>query len=89
VWQKEPGGWCMRTGNIVGSAGVETGLGRHTPSSQGETGLSWGVISCRSGEGCVPERVPCGDQNKFPDVSSSWFCFGEREEEVSRVLGAW
>lgn len=40
---------------------------------------SRGVISCWSGEGSVLERVPCGDQNKFPNVSSFWLWFGERE----------
>lgn len=34
------------------SAGLETGLGRDT-DLLGVTGLGWGVISCRSGEGSV------------------------------------
>lgn len=37
-------------------------------------------ISCWSGEGSVPERVPCGDQNKFPNISNFRLCFGESEE---------
>lgn len=55
-------------------AGVEMGPGRDTLSIQG------GVISCWSGEGSAPERVPCGDQNKFPSISIFRLCFGESEE---------
>lgn len=75
VWQEGLGGSGLRTrAPSVVSVGMEVGPGRDTLSTQG------GVISCRSGEGCVPERVPCGDQNKFCNVSSFRLWFGEREE---------
>lgn len=57
VWQE--GSRWLRSKNQdtnVVFAGVEMGPGRDTLSTQG------GVISCWSGEGSVPERVPCGDQ---------------------------
>lgn len=75
VWQEGPR-WLRSKNqdtNVV-FAGVEMGPGRDTLSIQG------GVISCWSGEGSVPERVPCGDQNKFPNISNFRLCFGESEE---------